>query len=524
MPKKHAASWKEDVFPVPLPFAGRSGPVVNKIDTPADAFGLFMGDEDIVTHLVRMTNKYALLKVAEKAGAGESVKSWNPVTVEEMRAFLAVIFVMGIVEIANKRDYWSTDEVLHQHFVTRVMSRDRFFEVKRNLAAACPTLEESQADRLAKVRPVVAKTQSTIKKMYLPGGDLGLDESQIQCASRYARFSYRAETRKPKSDYIKVIAAHEAKTGYCAAFHIDTRTEQVHDMVLKVVDHLPQPGGGRRIASDRFYTTVDTARALVPKGYHMYGTVRKDRGPPTALKQSIASRKLKDGETRWLMSEDPLLVAVWRDTTEHGVWFLSTCHQPILSTVFRRKKGHSGKIRKNAFTVAVDYNENMGACDQCNAIRHNSSCQLRHHRRWYMGIIYYCLDILMINSYIYYKRLKAESIPLKQYILAVCRALASSALADPRLDAPVQKRIRIEGAKQLPPARLLHVGSHFAQFVRTQRNCKLCYYTAKAVRRSQVVCTTCNVHLCLNSTRNCFKDYHTHTHGVVVSENMSPTD
>ena len=479
------------------------------IETPQDAFEAFLKEQDVIAHLVRMTNKNALLKRAKKAGEGGGVRPWTPVSMEEMYAFVAIIFIMGLVELPNERDYWTTDEILHQKYIARVMSRDRFFEIKRNLAAACPSPEESQADRLAKVRPLVTKTQQTIKSLYTPGADLGLDESQIQCASRYARFSYRAETKKPKSDYIKVIAAHESKTGYCAAFHIDTRTESVQDMVLKVVNQLPQPGEHRRIATDRFYTTVDTARALMQQDYHMYGTVRKDRGPPDVLKKSIAEEKLKDGETRWRMSSDPLLICVWRDTTDEGAWFLSSCHQPTAATVTRRKKGHQGKIQKDAFTVAVDYNMNMGACDQCNAIRHNCTCQLRHHRRWYMGIIYYCLDILMINSHIYYQRLKVKFIPLKDYILSICKALVSKSLAGEVPEGPVQKRSRIDADKDLPASRLLDVGKHFPEFVDRQMNCKLCYYTTQTVSRVKTVCSHCRVPLCLNSKRACFKVYHT---------------
>lgn len=365
---------------------------------------------------------------------------------------------------------------------------------------------------MAKVRPLVEKTQSTIKTMYTPGGDLGLDESQIQCASRYARFSYRAETKKPKSDYIKVIAAHESKTGYCAAFHIDTRKESTHDMVMEVVDQLPQPGENRRVATDRFYTFVDTARAIDQKGYHMYGTIRKDRGPPDVLKQSITANKLADGETRWRMAADPLLVCVWRDTTEDGVWFLSTCHQPVETTVMRRKKGHHGKIHKSAHTVSVDYNINMGACDQCNALRHNCTCQLRHHRRWYMGIIYYCLDILMINSHIFYEKRTGKLIPMKQYTLSVCKAFASKSLAGPAPEGPVNKRIRFDPGKELPISRLMEVGQHLPEFCQTQHSCKLCSYALHKTSRIQTKCSKCDIYLCMNGARNCFVTYHTQEH------------
>ena len=35
--------------------------------------------------------------------------NWKPVSVVEMKGFIAVILNMGIVQLANLKDYWSTE-------------------------------------------------------------------------------------------------------------------------------------------------------------------------------------------------------------------------------------------------------------------------------------------------------------------------------------------------------------------------------------------------------------------------------
>ena len=39
---------------------------------------------------------------------GSLYKSWRPVTIDEMKGFVAVILNMGIIQLQNLKDYWST--------------------------------------------------------------------------------------------------------------------------------------------------------------------------------------------------------------------------------------------------------------------------------------------------------------------------------------------------------------------------------------------------------------------------------
>ena len=56
---------------------------------------------------------------------------WNPVTREEMEAFLGIIILKGIVKLPRLKMYWSNDRLVHQERISSVMSQARFLEIWR---------------------------------------------------------------------------------------------------------------------------------------------------------------------------------------------------------------------------------------------------------------------------------------------------------------------------------------------------------------------------------------------------------
>ena len=75
--------------------------------SPVDVFKLFV-TESSVTDIVTETNIYAYSHFADKEGCIRK-RQWGPTDVCEMWAFLGLIMAMGMVKIANIRDFWSTD-------------------------------------------------------------------------------------------------------------------------------------------------------------------------------------------------------------------------------------------------------------------------------------------------------------------------------------------------------------------------------------------------------------------------------
>ena len=56
-------------------------------------------------------------------------RNWRPVMKEEIKGFIAVVLNMGIIQLGDLKDYWSTEDTNNLPFFRSVFSRDRFFQI-----------------------------------------------------------------------------------------------------------------------------------------------------------------------------------------------------------------------------------------------------------------------------------------------------------------------------------------------------------------------------------------------------------
>lgn len=68
----------------------------------------------------------------QKRGAAEK-SVWYPVSVEELKGWVAVCLCMGIINKPNILSYWNTDPNLSTPFFGANMSRTRFLQILRYL-------------------------------------------------------------------------------------------------------------------------------------------------------------------------------------------------------------------------------------------------------------------------------------------------------------------------------------------------------------------------------------------------------
>ncbi|XP_015768026.1 PREDICTED: piggyBac transposable element-derived protein 5-like [Acropora digitifera] len=101
----------------------------------SDFFHLLFPD-NLFDEIKSQTNKYARetiksLQRRDRLAQTSRFRSWpeNGETSGEIKAFLALIVAMGLVNQEDIRDYWSTDEVLSTPFFSQIMSRDKFMNI-----------------------------------------------------------------------------------------------------------------------------------------------------------------------------------------------------------------------------------------------------------------------------------------------------------------------------------------------------------------------------------------------------------
>lgn len=116
-------------FPMSAPFTGNPGLHLpegfSDTPTPLDFYQLFF-TEDVLKSWKVETNRYAATVCRLKRQGGNlSPRSlynlWKPVTMDEMRWFLAILIHMGLVKKPRIEDYWSTHPAMATAFASRLM-------------------------------------------------------------------------------------------------------------------------------------------------------------------------------------------------------------------------------------------------------------------------------------------------------------------------------------------------------------------------------------------------------------------
>ena len=161
-----------------------------------------------VMSLVDKTNKYPLHKRQKHSGRRSVYRNWKAVTINEMKAFIAIIHNIGIIQLQRIRDYWSTCATCNIPFFRQVMPRDRFLQILGMLHVS----EIDARPRQSKIQPFINLLLPIIKCNYTPDRQVAIDEAVI---SFRGRVSFRQYIKgKPNTWGIKAYVWSDSKSGY----------------------------------------------------------------------------------------------------------------------------------------------------------------------------------------------------------------------------------------------------------------------------------------------------------------------
>ena len=127
-------------------------------------------------------------------------------------------------------------------------------------------------------------------------------------------------------------------------------------------------------------------------------------------------------------------------------------------------------------------------------------------KMWYLYIFYHSLTIALVNAWFVYKRdckeLRGKKIlPLRKFQAHVATALCKSGKTSrgrPSSHAPKKRKVHTN-IRPIDDVRF----DHFPAYESKSQRCKNCPHGFAFVK-----CAKCQVHLCLDKTRNCFGNYH----------------
>ena len=129
--------------------------------------------------IVDQTNLYARQYITKNIdNLGVRVERWVAISVEELRAFLGLIFLTGIVNKPELSMYWSENELYSTPYFGRVMSRNRFQLILKFLHFVDNTTADTQ-DRLYKIRPVLTYVVNKCQELFQPDVNVSIDEGTL---------------------------------------------------------------------------------------------------------------------------------------------------------------------------------------------------------------------------------------------------------------------------------------------------------------------------------------------------------
>ena len=239
--------------------------------------------------IVEQSNLYA------STCMGDSFSSWNPISIDEIKAYMGFMILMGLVKLPSLNDYWKKDEVFHYTPIADRISRDRFYEISRYLHfvdnSTLLPYGHPNYDKLAKVRPVINHMNQQFLKVYQPGCNQSINEAMIAFKGRSSLKQYIPN--KPVKRGFKIWMRADSMNGYVSEFEVYTgkkngTTEK--GLGASVVKSLSEKiyNKHHHIFFDNYFTSFDLLLDLLRNNTYGCGTIRSNRiGFPSEFKPHL---------------------------------------------------------------------------------------------------------------------------------------------------------------------------------------------------------------------------------------------
>ncbi|XP_043473691.1 piggyBac transposable element-derived protein 4-like [Leptopilina heterotoma] len=443
---------------------------------PIDYFQWFF-DIPLLQLIVTESNRY---QIQNPEPYHAKMKAWEPLTVEELRKFLALSILMGHARKGNLKDYWSTDPLLSTPIFREVMTRNRYLQILKYIHFQ--DNEEITDHPLKKVEPIIDYLQDKFSNTIIPGKNLCIDESLLLWKGRLKFKQYLPLKRNRFG--IKLFELVDCQTGFILNFIVYTGENTDYKkfglgITGDIVAHFLKPyfGKGHVVYVDNWYSSAQLAEFLHDRDTGLCGTVKSNRKGLPKMESKLQRGEVEAAHTVcWLLIK-------WMDKKE--VYMITTVHELDFCATGKKNFRTNEDIVKP--TCVVEYNRNMGGID--NIDRQLSLTEsVRKSMKWYRKLFFHLMDLALTAAYSLYK-MNNEYLSFPKFRLEVIRSILGIS--------SFESIPRHSGLSRL-------TGNHFPKLGNSDRRCQVC--SLKGTRkRTKYYCSTSTTALCVTP---CFEKYH----------------
>lgn len=508
----HVFRWSKEEFAFPVQIADNEFTTPDEMKTPLEYFQMFFSD-DLFELILQNTNLYS----AQKRGDSSNI------SVNDLRDFLAIELLMGIVEMPAYTDYWS--EKLRYSRIADIMPLKRYQMIRRFLHFV--DNDNIDDDRYFKIRPVMEIIRKNCIKIEYEKRQ-SIDEMMIPYKGTRAGTRRQYIKNKPKKwGYKMFVRAGVSGIVYDFLIYAGADTFSGHKftdvedtmgfgskVVLALCDSIKEKAGVA-IYFDNFFSSLELLTYLrLEYGILSLGTFRANRLRGCTFITDKELQKQGRGSFEQMVDNNEKVALVkWADNKAVLLGSSFVAAQPV-EKIKRYNKEQKSKIDVTCPQIVKQYNAHMGGVDLADMLIAIHRTGFKTHR-WYMGIFSQLLDLCVNNGWLMYRRdksmlkNKAKQSTLKEFRYDIAISLNMQGRVKrgrPSLSGMDKENKRVYAStlpKPIDNIRFDNTG-HFPIFGKKGR-CRHC-----SSGQTSFICSKCEVRLCLVPERNCFTNFHQH--------------
>lgn len=464
-----------------------------------------MFDDEILTHILDETNR---LRVQTR-------RRVSAITMDELKVFIGITFVMGVVNMPSRRMFWSPHTRLG--IVADYMTCNRFEEIFSLLHLCDNTLivprGEAGYDRIIRFRFLVDKLNENYEKNAKKSSNLSVDEMMIPFKGRNSLKMYMKN--KPSKWGIKLFGI-ASSTGYVYKFYVygdNTLPEIVVSpdigesgkVIIRLAEEFP---AGSHIFCDNYFMSPALIKYLGEKQKGCTGTIRKPRRAGCQMKTDNEMRREGRGAMDYRTDRDSnVCMCQWMD---NRIVTLASNRCGVRPTMEVRRYDRREKkyINVQCPSVVVAYNKHMGGLDKMDMLVSLYRNPLKTIK-WYKRVILHLTDMTVVNCWLLYRtKPNNETLPLLKFKMDMAVSLIQGAVPQPQRPLPPPGQFVRRRLSEVTND--VRYGNHLAHMPEVQdlSAAVRCQYPP-CKRRTRMSCLECRIFLCCDAVSNCFKLFHT---------------